>query len=119
MPYSSAAKNLMLQALGVASLSLHTANPGATGTSEVVGGTPAYQRKAVTGATAASAGSKLASASVSFDVPAVSVGFVGYWSADATPVWLGYDDIPVETFGAQGVLVLTTTTVDLNVNASA
>ena len=61
MPYTTAGNNLMLDALrgtnptvGLAYASLHTASPGESGTSEVTGGSPAYARKAITMAAAAS-----------------------------------------------------------------
>ena len=48
MPYSTAGKNLMLDALrgtnptvAIAYASLHTASPGDTGSNEVTGGSPA------------------------------------------------------------------------------
>lgn len=121
MPYSVAAKNKMLDALGVATLSLHSADPGATGANELTGGSPAYARKAVAAPAAASNGSKQVSGSVTFDVPAGStVAFVGQWSNDATPVWLGYDATDsVESYVAQGTYQVTTTTDDLNATASA
>ena len=116
MPYSVAAKNAMLDALGVTHLSLHTANPGSTGASEVTGGSPAYARKAVTGATAAAAGSKLVCGSVTFDVPACTVTHVGQWNG---ATWLGYSAVTPEVFAAQGQYVVPTTTDDLNATASA
>lgn len=46
----NASKNSMLDHLGtlVGFASLHTADPGTSGTSEVAGGAPAYARKAIT-----------------------------------------------------------------------
>lgn len=119
MPYSVAAKNKMLDALGVAFLSLHSANPGATGANELVGGAPAYARKAVTGATAATVGSKQVCGTVVFDIPAGSaVAFIGQWAADGA--YLGYDAADTtENYVAQGTYQVTTTTDDLNATASA
>ena len=119
MPYSVAAKNKMLEALGVATLSLHSANPGGTGTNELVGGTPAYGRKPVAAATAAANGSKLVSGTVTFDIPAGSaVAFIGQWAGDGT--WLGYDAADaVENYVAQGTYHVTSTTDDLNATANA
>jgi hypothetical protein len=75
MPYSTAGKNLMLDALrgtsptvAIAYASLHSASPGDTGTNEVTGGSPAYARKAITIA-AASGGEVAASTQPIFDVP--------------------------------------------------
>lgn len=69
-------------ALG-ASISLHTADPGTTGASEVSGGSPAYSRKTTTfGASTIVAGNAVATGStVTFDVPAsTTVAFYGVWS---------------------------------------
>lgn len=121
MPYSAAAKNYMLDQLGtqVGYASLHTANPGATGATEVTGGTPAYARKALTW-NAASAGSKTLSNTPLFDVPAATtVTHVGLWSADTAGTWYGYIDVTDETFAAQGTYQITSGTIDLNSTASA
>src|SRR5215471_12372770 len=92
-------------------LSLHTANPGATGASEVTGGSPAYARKAPTW-TSASAGSKALSNSPVFDVPAsTSVVAVGMWKSGA---WQGYVTVTTETFSAQGTYTVTSGSIDLN-----
>lgn len=82
------AKNTMLDALPLYSLSLHTAY-SATGASEVTGGSPAYVRKNVTLA-AASGGSKALSSAPVFDVPAAAtVRFVGFWGAGSPESFLG------------------------------
>lgn len=50
MGYSILGKNAMLNALGALAVyaSLHTADPGENGASEVSGGSPAYARKGIT-----------------------------------------------------------------------
>lgn len=84
MPYSAAAKNRMLEALGVTTLSLHSTDPGSTGAGELTGGTPAYRRLPVVASVGASVGSKVVSGARKFDVAAgVSVGFVGQWDGAA------------------------------------
>jgi hypothetical protein len=121
MPYTNPAKNLMLDALGgtnpttpITHASLHTADPGTTGTSEVTGGSPAYARKSVTWS-AASGGSKAASNQPVFDVPSgTTVTHVGFWSAASAGTFLGSADVTDETFGSQGTYTLTSITVDLN-----
>ena len=80
MSLTIAAKNTMLNALTVDTTSLHTAFPGVTGANEVAGGTPAYARKAVTFG-AAAGGSRALSAAVTFDVPATTVRWFGFWVA--------------------------------------
>lgn len=93
MPFSDYGKNKMLDNLdesvagGALYASLHTAY-STTGTNEVTGGTPAYARKAVTWA-AAAAGSKATSAAVTFDVPATTVAFVGFWDAVSAGNFVG------------------------------
>lgn len=86
--YTDAAKNAMLDAIGITHLSLHNAW-SASGANELAGGTPAYARKPVTLA-AAAAGSKAASTQPNFDVPAnETVRWVGYWTALTAGTFLG------------------------------
>ena len=111
---SDAGKNVMLDALaGVAGfVSLHTADPGTTGASEVTGGSPAYARKAITWA-AASAGN-LDGSSVTFDVPAGTYTHLGYWSAVTAGTFYGGSALSTpETFAAQGQYVLDDADVNL------
>ena len=87
----NASKNSMLDNFGTlaAFVSLHTADPSTTGTSEVTGGTPAYARKAVTWAAAASS-SKSSNVQVVFDVPAATtITHLGYWSASTGGTFYG------------------------------
>lgn len=82
MTYPTATKNTMLDALTFTLASLHTAFPGTTGTNEVTGGAPAYAQKSIT-INAASGGSRALNAGVTFDVPATTVRWVGFWNAGA------------------------------------
>lgn len=86
MSLTTAAKNTMLNALNIDAASLHTAFPGLTGANEMTGGTPAYARKAVTFGAAAGAARAL-SAAVTFDVPASTVRWFGFW---ASGTYVGY-----------------------------
>lgn len=71
----------------ISHLSLHTADPGSTGTSEVTGG--GYARLAVSWGTA-SGGVAEATAAVTFDVPDnITVTHVGYWSASSGGTFRG------------------------------
>jgi len=101
---NNTAKNSMLDNLGGLAVyaSLHTADPGATGTSEVTGGSPAYARKALTWAAAATA-SKSSNVGLVFDVPAVTITHLGYWSAVSAGTF--YGSRPLDTnqvFATQG-----------------
>ncbi len=81
MAFTNAAKEaaaLAVTALGN-SISLHTADPGTTGTSEATGGTPAYARK-VTTWTGASADGSVTGSPVVFDVPAGTYTHLGVWN---------------------------------------
>ncbi len=121
MPYAVAGKNLMLDQLGASAVygSMHTANPGSTGASEVTGGSPAYARKSLTW-NAASAGSKTLSNSPTFDVPAgTTVAFLGLWSAPTGGTYYGYIDVTDEVYAAQGTYQVTSGSIDLNATASA
>lgn len=109
MSLTVAAKNTMLNALSIDSCSLHTAFPGLTGASEVTGGTPAYARKTVSFA-AAAGGSRALSAAVTFDVPATTIRWFGFWVAGT---YVGY----AANGGAQ--LLYVVDTVSNNVRSPA
>jgi len=115
MPYSILGKNAMLNALGAlaAYASLHTADPGESGTNEVTGGSPAYARKAITWNPAADGAMDDSNVPV-FDVPAgTTVSYVGFWNAAGT-VFYGYANVTDEVFAAQGTYTLTDADLDLN-----
>lgn len=80
MTIPSATKNNMLNGQTFTLASLHTGFPGTTGANEVTGGAPAYAQKPIT-INAASGGSRLLNAGVTFDVPACTVKWVGFWNA--------------------------------------
>src|SRR4051794_28815962 len=103
MGLSTTAKNLMLDALGADAVkaSLHTADPGATGASEVSGGSPAYARKTI--AWGAASGSDIHNSSnPTFDVPAsTTITHAGFWTSGGT--WRGGAALSSsEVFTAQG-----------------
>lgn len=102
---NNTAKGLMLDGLrGVAVFaSLHTADPGATGTSEVTGGAPAYARKAL-GWAAASGGSAASNTSEVFDVPgSTTITHLGYWSAVSAGTFYGSRPLDTnQTYSTQG-----------------
>lgn len=115
MPYSTNGKNLALNALRgtnpttpITHASLHTADPGDTGASEVSGGSPAYARKAIA-FNAPSGGTMDDSTNGAvFDVPAgTTVTHVGFWSAATAGTFLASADVTDETFAAQGTYTLT------------
>ncbi len=121
MPYAAAAKNYMLDQLGSQALfgSLHTANPGSTGASEITGGSPAYARKSLTWNAAAN-GSKTLSNTPTFDVPAsTTVAYMGLWSAASGGSYYGYIDVTDEVYAAQGTYQVTSGAIDLNATATA
>ncbi|MGZ4516704.1 MAG: phage tail fiber protein [Mycobacteriaceae bacterium] len=105
----NASRNTMLDAFGSAYgfVSLHTADPGTTGTSEVTGGSPAYARKAVTWAAAATS-SKSSSSQVVFDVPgSTTIAYLGYWTAATGGTFGGSRPLDVnQTFATQGTYTM-------------
>lgn len=121
MPYSTYQKNAWLNTWRNTSFvvaqtyaSLHSANPGDSGASEISGGSPAYARKAVNW-NAAAAGSLDDSTAPVFDVPAgTTVAFVGMWDALTVGNFLGYADVTDEAFAAQGTY--TATDIDAHLN---
>lgn len=106
---SNAGRNVMLDGLGavVDFVSLHTADPGATGTSEVAGGSPAYARKAVAW-DAASGGSMASSGDITFDVPgSTTIRFLGYWSLASGGTFYGSRALDTDqTFPTQGTYTI-------------
>ena len=116
MPYSIVGKNAMLDALGALAVfvSLHSADPGESGTNEISGGSPAYIRKAITW-NAAAAGSMDDSNVPVFDVGAgTTVLYVGFWSAVTVGIFYGAALVTQEVFGGQGTYTLTDADLDLN-----
>jgi len=105
----AAGANRMLDGLtaGAGYVSLHTADPGLTGTSEVSGGSPAYARKAITW-TAASASATSNSAQIVFDVPtSTTIRYLGYWSAATSGTFYGSRILDTaQTFSSQGTYTL-------------
>lgn len=81
--FSTAAKNQMLNALDLAFASLHSGFPSQTGLNEISGGSPAYARQALT-VNAASGEQRVMSTSITFNVPASTVRWVGFWNAAGT-----------------------------------
>lgn len=69
-------------------ISLHTADPGVTGTSEATGGTPAYARKQTTWAGGAVDG-VVSGSSVAVDVPGGNYTHGGIWTAATGGTFVG------------------------------
>ena len=94
MGFTNTVKNAMLELLdesggsqSITHVSLHTADPGTTGASEVTGGS--YARVAVTWGSAAS-GVKSNTGSLAFNVPAgTTVTHIGGWSASTSGTFRG------------------------------
>lgn len=87
---------------------LFIADPGSSGTvvGEVTGGSPAYARKAISWG---SASGGVVTATVTFDVPAVTITFAGVCSASSGSTLLDKVAITSQTFATQGTYVLTLT----------
>ena len=116
MSYSILGKNAMLNALGALAVkaSLHTADPGESGTNEITGGSPAYARKAITW-NAAGSGTMDDSNVPVFDVPAsTTVSYVGFWSLVTGGTFYGSANVTDEVFAGQGTYTLTDADLDLN-----
>lgn len=105
MPFNDTAKNAALDGLdesiaaGIKFVGIFTASDPGTGTTfsgtEASGGTPAYARQSVTFGAAAS-GQKSNTNAITFDVPAGTYGFVGYFNTVTGNVagnYLGYGPI--------------------------
>lgn len=91
MPLNDAGRNATVDGLAAVATfaSLHSGDPSTTGANELTGGSPAYARKGITYAAAAT-GTKANSAALTFDVPASTVTHVGLWSAVTAGTFYGY-----------------------------
>lgn len=102
-------KNLMLDGLAASAVwaSLHTADPGTDGSSEVTGGSPAYTREVLSWAAAAS-GSVSSDAQIVFDVPgSTTITHLGYWSASAAGTFYGARQLDTnQTYATQGTYTI-------------
>lgn len=87
--------------------SLHTADPGTTGTNEVSGGSPAYARKSISWGTPSN-GAMSTNANIVFDVPAsTTIQFLGYWSASTGGTFYGSRALDTnQTFATQGTYTI-------------
>jgi len=103
--FADASKNVMLDQFGTTYgfVSLHTGDPSTTGANEATGGSPAYARKAITWS-AASAGSKAASNSPVFDVPAGTYYYMGFWTLSSGGTWAGY--VPLGSTARRAISVV-------------
>lgn len=88
--------------------SLHTADPGTTGASEVTGGSPAYARKAL--AWSAGTVDGVVTISVTFDVPAgTTVTHAGMTTAATGGTFLDKVSLGSLAFASQGTLTVSFT----------
>jgi hypothetical protein len=113
--FTPAAENLALEGIVGTSgtpknrhISLHTADPGTTGASEVTGG--AYTREETTW-TYPPTSSQVTGSSVTCDVPSgVTITHWGLWSALTAGTFLYGGLLPAsETFGSNGTYAVTPT----------
>lgn len=109
MGYTNTPKNAALDTIGSAAawISIHTADPGSTGTSEVTGGT--YARVQTTWGSASSA-SKTGS-QVTVNIPAsTTVTHWGFWTASSGGTFYYGGALPnSESYGGAGTYLLTPT----------
>ena len=107
--YNNTSKDAGLTAIGAAAtwISLHTADPGTTGTSEVTGGT--YARLQTTWGTAAA--SSMTGSQVTINVPAsTTIEYWGVWSAASGGTYYEGGALPAnQTYGSAGTYLHTPT----------
>jgi hypothetical protein len=116
MPFNNTAKHIMLDELAsvITHMSLHTALPNASGSNEVTGGSPAYARQAV-GFAASASGEKTLDGNYSFDVPASTISYIGFWNNVSAGTFYGSGALTPEVFAGQGIYTVTAATkLDLN-----
>ncbi|WP_278266208.1 hypothetical protein [Nocardia sp. AG03] len=88
-------------------VSVHTGDPGTTGTNEASGGSPAYARVATTWS--APANGQISGSQVTVDLPAGTYTHAGLWSAPTGGTFIDKVSIASTTLGAQGTLLITPT----------
>ena len=102
-------KHLLLSGFtaSAAYVSLHTADPGASGSAEVTGGSPAYSREGVSWASPAS-GSVSSASAIVFDVPGTTtISYLGYWSAATSGTFYGSRALDTnQTYATQGTYTI-------------
>jgi len=108
MALNNTAKGVMLTALAavVGKISMHSADPGVSGTTaEITGGSPAYARKSATFTVSANVMSN--SGNVVFDMPPSSTAaYVGFWDAAGTTFYGSSALTASEAFAGQGTYTL-------------
>ena len=120
MPYSTAGKNLMLNALKgtnpttpITHVSAHTAAPNDSGSNEVAGGT--YARVAIAFNAAASGSMDDSTNGAVISIPAATtVTHIGFWSASSGGTFLAYGDVTDEAFAGAGTYTVTDADLDLS-----
>ena len=121
MPYTDDGKNMMLDELGgnvnaqgpITHLAAFDGDPTTTGT-EITGGSPAYERQAVS-FNAATGGAIDSIGTQTFDIPGGStVDHIALMDAFTGGVVLAYDPITPFSPGTQATLEITDADLDLN-----
>jgi hypothetical protein len=103
----NAGKNLLLDGLGsgVTFVTLHTADPGVSGSAEI--SASPYARKSVAWAAAAS-GSVSSASTIVFDIPgSTTINHLGYWSASSAGTFYGSRALDTEqTYATPGTYTI-------------
>lgn len=89
-------------------ISIHTADPGTTGASEISGGSPAYARQQTTW-TAGTADGVVTGSQVTFNLPASTPTHFGIWSAATGGTFVGAGTISPGPLSAQTQIKVTPT----------
>jgi hypothetical protein len=114
MALNNNGKNQMLNSLVSVAVyaSLHTANPGETGSNEVSGGS--YTRKQLVWGTPSNGSVSIINQPV-FDVPGgTTVSYVGLWSAASGGTFYGAADVTDESFSGNGTYTLRSFTISIS-----
>lgn len=112
MPYTTAGKNAMLDALGVTHVSAHDGAPGDSGANEISGGS--YARQSITFASASSGAIDSSNTPV-IPIPAgATVDQLGFWDSLSGGNCLATADVTNEVFGSAGNYTVTDADLDLN-----
>lgn len=109
MPLAPIAKEAAADAIAALGnfISLHTADPGTTGTNEATGGSPAYARQPTTWPSGDAIDGIVDGSQVVIDVPPGTYTHFGIWTAASGGTFIGGDAITSTPMGAQGQIKVT------------
>ena len=112
MPFTTAGKNIMLDASTITHVSAHDGAPGDTGANEISGGS--YARQSITFSSAASGAIDSSNQPVIPIPSGTTVAHLGFWTASSGGTCVATADVTDEVFASAGNYTVTDADLDLN-----